>query len=555
MHDERASFLTRIFPNVQFASILGGAEVGIWGVCLPGMKYNSFLYDARVASVQVYSQEEEEEEHSSSSSGGGKEQIGHLVVTNHLRHRFPVRNYDTGDLGSIVPASTICTDMKVLNNVCHAVKNAQWVHCDDYHRSQPPKKNGNEKKKKKQDDDEEDSLVRGVIFSSRAGAGGKNDTNDQFNAYEHTLHASELIKVASSMLVDKNQQYCYSKPKQNKQSETNAKHDTVDDDDDDVKDACEIKFVNGQVIVSFDTSSDENDNGNEHAQLLLQDKIEIRLLVALLPFSSSATTNDKDGIFTALFSLDHRETYIHDLSKNVTQMLREYILETLHDDILASSISVRIAEGEGEEHQNEGECFLKSSTTASNRNKIVSLLDLRGHDISGNTVVLNHYDTKQHSPEEAKNKCNANIITIAKDDHISDEVKNDASKESTSIDMEEIDTPLKEEDAKELHPQYRQQQQQQQQQKQYEKDDINPYTGLHSKSIYLGAHQSTPTPIYSTSLTQTQSIHDELSSHLKSNVPSKLLQRVPPSGTAKGCGIITAEFKGVTTFERVLWRK
>lgn len=363
MHDARASLLRRAFPNVQFASILGGAEVGCWGVSIPGMHYNTFLFDTRVVDVKVFLENKKndaniewkthvavdcvegggsdtaEVDGESSPSGMAPMAVGPLVVTCHLRRRFPVRNFDTGDVGSIVPASHVCcSDTNTLSEVEAAVAKATWVN-DIYKIGQSLRDNGDNDSETRQTlplpmgGNEHGPLLRGVIYSSRGGPGNQKDNqaggsgSDEFHALEHNLNAITLLERALGFASCKGTELC---------------------DNDLAK-----MFVNGQVVVKFDE--------------MLREMIDVRLLF-------SVHLDDSSAVLASDTLKQQQSECFAQRSCLLTAVMREWILSTLHDDQLANAMTVTISADSG---------LLQTTTTASNRNKIPTLLDLRGDRISG----------------------------------------------------------------------------------------------------------------------------------------------------------------------------
>ena len=265
MHDARKELIRSAFPRIEFASVMGGAEVGCWGVSLPDsvMPNGAFLYDKRVVSVRAVVSSSDAAVGTMTSSSSASV-VGHLVVTNHLRERFPVQNYDTGDLGSVVPACSVCSDGNLLATVEKSVQDG--VHMQkwwwDRQKLEPPK-----------------PLLGGVLLISRALS---SSANGQFNAYTHTLNASELVQKAVAFVQE-------------------------------AQDGNELgAFVNGQVIVWFN-----KENGQEK----LEERVNVRV---------------------AFSEMGIKPSLIKNISDAATVSMQDWIMSTLSKKDLAAAISISI---------------------------------------------------------------------------------------------------------------------------------------------------------------------------------------------------------------------
>lgn len=419
MHDARSDLIGEAFPNLRMASILGGAEVGCWGVSLPCMAHNAFLFDRRVVGVRAV------------PDNGVQEEVdtGRLIVTNHIRERFPVRNFDSGDVGSVVPASSICPDHELLAAVEAAVADGRDMKEWSAKRAMGPSARP-----------ESGELLRGVIFASRASASAtaSSSSSGQFNAFTHTLDAAELVERAA--------EFARAAAAANTAGRGGTSGPTS---------SSLGPLVSGQVVVRF---SDED---------ALTERIDVRLSFAYLP---SKATKDEEGEET---TGDGSKT--KSLCTATTELMREWIMSNLSKVELAQAVTVTVS---------SGLCEDDISETASNRNKIPLLRDLRGDSISGKGGLA----TTAHLRDARASKPSATV-----DDGNPRHQALPAQAPGTSDCSIENSTN----------------------------------DGLHPSSAWIGAYQASPAPLWALPASAARSAQADLECALRRVVPAKLLERVP----------------------------
>jgi len=417
LQEARQHVIQQAFPNIRFASVIGSAEAGCWGVSLPQpfMAHRvgtGFLYDRRIVSLRVVpvdnddDHDEEEDQYP----------LGQLVVTNHLRQRFPVQNYDTGDLGKVVPASYICSDPQIIEAVEHALRD----HSRSL-RSQALPAGGRE----------ETAFLGGVILASRA------KVAEQFNIQAHTLSAVELINKSAELVWNLAQESTFV-----------LKEDIG-------------PFVNGQVVVWF-----QQEQTSDKLQQLVE-KVTVRVCFA--------KTTLQDG----------------DISATATRSMRQWIMTVFPgQDNIANAISVMLTSQ------------LEASATASNRNKIPLLIDLRHSHKDPKCATAQSQKAKGRAEEQDHERKNIDKTII---------MPPTAAPRTTEVSHNNLDSRSSN-CAKSM--------------------SSSSADGLDPDSAWMGAYQVSPAPLWSLSSARAKAAHNGLVRGLHRVVPPRLLERIPPSSWA-----------------------